>query len=71
MTTLFTRRARQRAAASTMALLADYARAALARIEQHARAGRRHLALIWLEIRTHVAEAQARLARWVEQGGAL
>lgn len=71
MMTLFTRRARQRAAASTMALLADYARTALARIEFHARAGRRHLALVWLEIRTHVADARARLARWVEQGGAL
>lgn len=66
---LYTRRARQRAALSTLARLERYAAVALARIEQHARAGRRVLALIWLEIRTHVAEARARLVAWVEGGG--
>jgi hypothetical protein len=69
--TLFTARARARAASSTLARLEGYARTALAQIERHARAGRRVLALVWLDIRTHVAEAQARLARWVREGGAL
>ena len=63
---LLTRRARERAAGRLLARLARYAAAAEARIVAHARRGEAVRALVWLEMRLHVADALRRLRAWVE-----
>lgn len=65
MPLLFSRPARRRAAASTLARLERYAAVAARKIIAASDAGQRVLALIWLDIRAHVLQAAARLRAWV------
>jgi hypothetical protein len=68
MTTLLTRRARERRAAALLATLARYAATAEAQMARAVDRLDAVRALIWLEIRIHVAHAVARLRAWVEGG---